>query len=206
MCTSFPLYPSSEYPYLEHHTFFVIFQHHVSLSMCCLSVSSDSWNMLCWKVGNKEAPGHFNSERLCSSLLPSYVHCSFLLPLLWLPVILDGSLQWYSCWVVLHITVTCVFLDPFSHWCFSTALSGDHLSIEQYNTVTDFPFTSWSLSFELTTFVQIHLKCFPLSSFPFLTSFFPLWTRNWFQCCHFTNCPNTVNWNWKTGNEWSSFF
>lgn len=147
MRTSYPLYPSSEYPYRIVSSSisvapFLSFSNTVSACACAaFGVSSDSWNMLCWKVENKEAPGHFNSERLCSSLLPSYVRCSFLLPLLWLPVILDGSLQWYSCWVVLHITVTCVFLDPFSHWCFSTALSGDHLSIEQYNTVTDFPFT-----------------------------------------------------------------
>lgn len=84
----------------------------------CLSGISVSWITLCWKVENKEASGHFNSSRLCSSPLPSYVCSSFLLPLLWLPVILDGSLQWYSCWVRPPHHCLCIFGSFQSLVCF----------------------------------------------------------------------------------------
>ena len=107
-------------PNLEQHAFFGFFQHHASVNICCLRVSSDSRSMLCWREA---------SYSLCSSLLPSYMHCSLLLSIMWLLVIWGWVITRHSCWLFSCITVCCVFLDHSSHWCcFHCALSKSYVN------------------------------------------------------------------------------
>lgn len=116
----------------EHHAIPVISQQHVSMSMCCLSESSDCRDMLCWLVDDEEASGHFSSECLCTSLLPSYVRCSLLLPLLWLPVIFGR-------------VITVVFLlGPPSHHCLLCIFRSFH-------SLVFFRSTSWRSPVNRTT-------------------------------------------------------